>query len=143
VLRGVMIVLWRAGRRTSEALALPKTDLDRQRAAILVRAGKGGRRREVGMDRWGGGAPRLLAQAADVPVSSRRNGRRRVRRYRGHMKLEDRRGVRNKRLPRHAKAQTEIGKHGLVGSRLNQGEKATRCPALSAGSRGRAGSRKL
>jgi site-specific recombinase XerC len=51
-LRGVMIVLWRAGLRISEALALAETDLDRQRGAVLVRAGKGGRRREVGMDRW-------------------------------------------------------------------------------------------
>ena len=51
-LRGVIIVLWRAGLRISEALALAETDLDRQRGAVLVRAGKGGRRREVGMDRW-------------------------------------------------------------------------------------------
>ena len=51
-LRGLIIVLWRAGLRISEALALAETDLDRQRGAVLVRAGKGGRRREVGMDRW-------------------------------------------------------------------------------------------
>jgi site-specific recombinase XerD len=51
-LRGVIIVLWRAGLRISEALALAETDLDRQRGAVLVRVGKGGRRREVGMDRW-------------------------------------------------------------------------------------------
>ena len=51
-LRGVIVVLWRAGLRISEALALTETDLDRQRGAILIRAGKGGRRREVGMDRW-------------------------------------------------------------------------------------------
>ena len=51
-LRGLVIVLWRAGLRISEALALAETDLDRQRGAVLVRAGKGGRRREVGMDRW-------------------------------------------------------------------------------------------
>ena len=51
-LRGVIIVLWRAGLRISEALALAETDLDRQRGSVLVRAGKGGRRREVGMDRW-------------------------------------------------------------------------------------------
>ena len=50
--RGLIIVLWRAGLRISEALALAETDLDRQRGAVLVRAGKGGRRREVGMDRW-------------------------------------------------------------------------------------------
>ncbi len=52
-LRGVIITLWRAGLRISEALALTETDLDRQRGAVLIRAGKGGRRREVGMDRWG------------------------------------------------------------------------------------------
>jgi len=51
-LRGVIIMLWRAGLRISEALALTETDLDRQRGAVLIRAGKGGRRREVGMDRW-------------------------------------------------------------------------------------------
>ena len=48
----MIIVLWRAGLRISEALGLAETDLDRQRGAVLVRAGKGGRRREVGMDRW-------------------------------------------------------------------------------------------
>ena len=51
-LRGVIIMLWRAGLRIGEALALTETDLDRQRGAVLIRAGKGGRRREVGMDRW-------------------------------------------------------------------------------------------
>jgi hypothetical protein len=52
-LRAVIVVLWRAGLRISEALALRESDLDRQRGAVLVRVGKGGRRREVGMDRWG------------------------------------------------------------------------------------------
>ena len=51
-LRGVIIVLWRASLRISEALALAETDLDRQRGAVLVRAGKDGRRREDGIDRW-------------------------------------------------------------------------------------------
>jgi site-specific recombinase XerD len=51
-LRGVIVVLWRAGLRISEALALSETDLDPERGAILVRRGKGGKRREVGMDRW-------------------------------------------------------------------------------------------
>jgi hypothetical protein len=45
-------VLWRAGLRISEALALSESDLDRVRGAIQVRHGKGGRRREIGMDRW-------------------------------------------------------------------------------------------
>src|SRR5438105_2936985 len=52
-LRAVIVVLWRAGLRISEALALSESDLDRRRGAVLVRDGKGGKRREVGMDRWG------------------------------------------------------------------------------------------
>src|SRR2546423_12852120 len=52
-LRGLIVVLWRAGLRISEALALTESDLDANRGAILVRHGKGGKRREVGMDRWG------------------------------------------------------------------------------------------
>jgi integrase len=51
-LRDLIVVLWRAGLRISEALALSESDLDRGRGAILVRHGKGGKRREVGMDRW-------------------------------------------------------------------------------------------
>ena len=51
-LRGLIVVLWRAGLRVSEALALAASDLDARRGAILVRRGKGGKRREVGMDRW-------------------------------------------------------------------------------------------
>jgi site-specific recombinase XerC len=49
---GVIVVLWRAGLRISEALARSEGDLDPARGAVLVRRGKGGRRREVGMDRW-------------------------------------------------------------------------------------------
>jgi site-specific recombinase XerD len=52
-LRGVIVVLWRAGLRISEALALTENDLDPSRGAVLVRRCKGGKRREVGMDRWG------------------------------------------------------------------------------------------
>jgi site-specific recombinase XerD len=51
-LSAVIVVLWRAGLRISEALALSESDLDHQRGAVLVRRGKGGKRREVGMDRW-------------------------------------------------------------------------------------------
>jgi integrase len=51
-LRAFVVMLWRAGLRISEALALAETDLDPVRGAVLVRAGKGGRRREVGIDRW-------------------------------------------------------------------------------------------
>jgi site-specific recombinase XerD len=51
-LRALIVLLWRAGLRISEALALLESDPDRSRGAVLVRRGKGGKRREVGMDRW-------------------------------------------------------------------------------------------
>jgi site-specific recombinase XerD len=50
--RALIVVLWRAGLRISEALALSESDPDRSQGSILVRRGKGGRRRQVGMDRW-------------------------------------------------------------------------------------------
>ena len=52
-LRAMIVVLWRAGLRIHEALALTEHDLDPRRGSVLVRSGKGGRRREVGMDEWG------------------------------------------------------------------------------------------
>src|ERR671918_2280377 len=52
-LRGLIVILWRAGLRIQEALALAEADLDHRRGALLVRRGTGGRRREVGMDAWG------------------------------------------------------------------------------------------
>jgi site-specific recombinase XerD len=51
-LRGLIIVLWRAGLRISEALALAESDLEANRGSVLVHRGKGGLRREVGMDEW-------------------------------------------------------------------------------------------
>jgi site-specific recombinase XerD len=51
-LRRLIVVLWRAGLRIQEALALAEADLDHRRGSLLVRRGKGGRRREVGMDAW-------------------------------------------------------------------------------------------
>jgi integrase len=51
-LRALIVLLWRAGLRISEALSLQESDLDRARGAVLDRRGKGGKRREVGMDRW-------------------------------------------------------------------------------------------
>src|SRR4051794_39902967 len=49
----LIIVLWRGGLRIQEALALGERDLDAPRGSLLVRNGKGGRRREIGMDAWG------------------------------------------------------------------------------------------
>jgi site-specific recombinase XerD len=51
-LRGLIVILWRAGLRIQEALTLAEANLDHRRGALLVRRGKGGRRREVGMDAW-------------------------------------------------------------------------------------------
>ncbi len=51
-LRALIVLLWRAGLRIGEALELHESDLDRSLGAILLRRGKGGRRREVAIDRW-------------------------------------------------------------------------------------------
>jgi site-specific recombinase XerD len=50
-LRATIVVLWRGGLRIHEAIAL--AEHDPRRGSLLVRYGKGGRRREVGMDDWG------------------------------------------------------------------------------------------
>jgi site-specific recombinase XerD len=50
-LRAMIVMLWRGGLRVQEALMLSEEELDPRRGS--VRRGKGGRRREVGMDAWG------------------------------------------------------------------------------------------
>ncbi len=50
--RALIAILWRAGLRISEALALTESDLDPRSGSVLIRAGKGGKRRMVGMDDW-------------------------------------------------------------------------------------------
>ena len=67
--RGLIVVLWRSGLRIAEALDLREQDLEPGRGSLLVREGKGGRRREVGMDDWGWEQLRpWLAQRVDMPV---------------------------------------------------------------------------
>src|SRR6202049_1341440 len=51
-LRGVIVVLWRAGLRIREALALTERDLDLVHGSVVVRHGEGGKRRAIDMDRW-------------------------------------------------------------------------------------------
>jgi len=51
-LRALIAVLWRGGLRIQEALDLAERDLDPRRGSLLVRVGKGGRRREIGMNAW-------------------------------------------------------------------------------------------
>jgi site-specific recombinase XerD len=68
-IRGMVVVLWRAGLRVQEALGLAEHDLDLRRGSVLVRSGKGGRRREVGMDDWGWEVLRpWLAARGELPV---------------------------------------------------------------------------
>jgi Phage integrase family len=69
-LRALIVLLWRPGLRISEALSLQESDLDRIRGAVLVRRGKGGTRRAVGMDRWPG--DQLDPMARDPPRASDR-----------------------------------------------------------------------
>ena len=68
-LRAMIVVLWRGGLRVTEALALSEQDLDPRRGSVLVRRGKGGRRREIGMDAWGWEHLRpWLTQRLEMPV---------------------------------------------------------------------------
>lgn len=48
--RAMIVVLWRAGLRCQEALDLELRDIDREQGTITIRAGKGNRRRVVGID---------------------------------------------------------------------------------------------
>jgi site-specific recombinase XerD len=67
--RALIAVLWRAGLRVQEVLSLIETDLDERRGSLLVRHGKGGRRREIGMDAWGWDQLRpWLAARAELSV---------------------------------------------------------------------------
>ena len=67
--RAVIAVLWRAGLRISEALALGETDVNPDRGSVLVRHGKGDKRRQVGMDEWGfEHLSRWLIHRVELPV---------------------------------------------------------------------------
>src|SRR6266540_1887652 len=61
-LRALIVLLWRAGLRISEALALQESDLDPGRGAVLVGRGKGGKRREGRDGPLGMGSTRPVAR---------------------------------------------------------------------------------
>ena len=63
--RGLITILWRAGLRIIEALALTESDLDAKTASVLVRAGKGGKRRMGGVDEWGWGSTPLAGPSTE------------------------------------------------------------------------------
>ncbi len=79
-LRALIVILWRAGLRISEALALAETDLESARGSLLVRSGQGretsrGRHGRLGM----GSACRLARTPSDAsgrtaPVRDQRAG---------------------------------------------------------------------
>jgi integrase len=52
-LRAATIMLWRSGLRVSELLSLYERDLKPDDGALVVRHGKGDKRRVIGMDPWG------------------------------------------------------------------------------------------
>jgi integrase len=56
-LRGLIVVLWRAGLRICEALALAEADLDPRRGSLLVRRGEGGEFPSFVADRHRGERP--------------------------------------------------------------------------------------
>jgi len=68
--RALIAILWRAGLRISEALALTESDLDPKTGSVLVRVGNGGKRRTVGMDDWAWDQRRPLDRAPH-PASDR------------------------------------------------------------------------
>ncbi len=71
-LRALIVVLWRGGLRIHEALSLSESDLDPRRGSILVKRGKGGKRREVGMDAWAWAdhlAP-WVARRVELPIGA-------------------------------------------------------------------------
>jgi site-specific recombinase XerC len=68
-LRGIIVVLWRAGLPISEALALSETDLDPDRGSLVVRHSKGDKRRE-----WTAGHGRTSSRGSSSARTCRSAG---------------------------------------------------------------------
>lgn len=80
--RALIVVMYRAGLRVAEALALRPCDVDPERGAIRVLQGKGGRARTVGIDPWGLGElilwineQRVIGRSAGDPLFCSGSGR--------------------------------------------------------------------
>ena len=67
--RALIVILWRSGLRIQEALSLTELDLDPRRGSVLVRRGKGARRRKSG---WTSGVRAHPAVAGRSPRDARR-----------------------------------------------------------------------
>jgi integrase len=67
-LRALIVLLWRAGVRISEALALHESDLDRSRGAVLVRRGKAASGARLG---WTAGPGNSSTRGSRSAASSR------------------------------------------------------------------------
>jgi len=65
--RGLIVVLWRAGLRISEALSLAESDLDPARGAVLVRRGKAA---SVARSAWTRGRQRQRDELNQAPVDA-------------------------------------------------------------------------
>lgn len=70
--RALLVVLYRAGLRVSEALALAPKDVDRAAGTVTVLKGKGGKRRTIGLDP---GAFAVLERWLERRAKLRINGR--------------------------------------------------------------------
>jgi integrase len=67
--RALIVLLWRAGLRISEALSLAESDLDPVRGSVLVRRGDPGRRRPHERTSAGSRRPRVCV-VGSRPISS-------------------------------------------------------------------------
>jgi site-specific recombinase XerD len=150
-MRGLIVVLWRAGLRIDEALTLTETDLNERRGSLLIRHGKGDRRREVRPDPWAWSVlagwtvdravlpPEPLFCAIDGASRGRAWSATAVRAELRHLAAEA--GVRRRFAPyqlRHGHAVELLHEPGALAGRRGSGRpQAT--PATPASKRGRGG----
>jgi len=68
--RALIALLWRAGVRIKRGARARQSDLDRATGGVVVRSGKGGKRGELGMDRWGWQIEPWLDYRIALPVGA-------------------------------------------------------------------------